>query len=100
MSEVSQLVSNYNRIRDRLRFPPNAVPDRGIDLRRHRIPAAPTMPETKEPPVTVVQYLPPVSCSVFLTEVPVRKIENPIRLTDIERAVCAHFGISKIDLYS
>jgi hypothetical protein len=38
MSEVQALLRHYAEVRNRLRFPPNAVPDTGINLQRKKIP--------------------------------------------------------------
>lgn len=91
MSEMSQLISNYNKIRDRLRYPPNAVLDDGIDLKRKRIPKS------------VV-----AECAVDKTAIVVNitEVKRPVservglRLTDIERAVCEHFKITNVTLHT
>lgn len=94
MSEGTQLVSNYREIRERLRFPRNAVPDSGIDLKRKRIP-----PE--QPPEEVVDSCPQIFCRVFINEVPFVPVPKVgLSLMVIERAVCAYFGITRTTLYA
>lgn len=53
MSEIRDIMGRYKEVRDRLRRPPNAVPDTGINLRRGREP--PEVRETvPEPPVQLI----------------------------------------------
>lgn len=63
MSEVDAMLKRYAEVRERLRNPPNAVPDTGINLRRHREPSSPThipVPEPLPPPQPhVISSLPP-----------------------------------------
>ena len=98
MSEMSELVSSYKAIRDRLISPPNAITDIGIDLKRKRIP--PTVDKVSDLPVVEYVQGPAVDCSVFVVEIPTPMIEEPLKLEDIERAVCSFFGVSKIELYA
>ena len=48
MSEVQALLRHYAEVRNRLRYPLNAVPDTGINLRRNRTP--PPEPEKPQQP--------------------------------------------------
>lgn len=52
MSEARLLLQRYAEIRNRLRRPPNAVPDTGIDLKRKKEPPSPPEPKKilPEPP--------------------------------------------------
>ena len=95
MTELSQMVSNYKAIRDRLVSPPNAITDIGIDLKRKRIPPVP-------PELPVLECAPgvAVTCEVFVAQVPTKQTDAPLKIEEIERAVCACFGISKIQLYA
>lgn len=49
MSDIRAIMENCKAIRERLRNPPNAVPDTGINLRRNREPA----PQIAEPEILV-----------------------------------------------
>lgn len=94
MTEVGELISNYKEIRRRLLCPPNAVPDRGINLRRNRIPQN----EPEFPPLRVLECskgAPLVACRVLIAEVPAIPLPRKIlKMAQIERAVCSHFRIS------
>lgn len=91
MSEATQLISNYNEIRQRLRYPPNAVLDIGIDLKRKRIPQSEVLECVVDKTAVVVN----------VTEVrpPVRERVG-LKLADIERAVCEHFRITSVTLHT
>ena len=49
MSEVSDMLQRYREIRQRLRYPPNAVPDTGINLKRKPVIAIETPTELEYP---------------------------------------------------
>ena len=55
MSEVQALLRHYQQVRQRLRYPPNAVPDTGINLRRGREPEQQT-PEPEQSTLLVIDY--------------------------------------------
>ena len=74
MSAVDDMLRRYKEIRQRLMFPPNAVPDTGINLKRHREPVqvqespapelpAPILPNPSPPPPPIVE--PPTSGITF-----------------------------------
>jgi len=65
MSVVDDMLRRYKEIRLRLQFPPNAVPDTGINLRRHREqkPAPPPAAPLSIPQIILpepVPKLPPI----------------------------------------
>jgi len=74
MSAVDDMLRRYKEIRQRLMFPPNAVPDTGINLKRHREPiqaqelpapelSAPILLNPSPPPPPIVE--PPTSGVTF-----------------------------------
>ena len=62
MSEVSDMIQRYKEIRLRLRYPPNAVPDTGINLKRRAEPPPAPLPQppAPPPPVMLPAPLPPI----------------------------------------
>ena len=90
MSEATQLLSNYNEIRQRLRFPPNAVKDIGIDLKRKPIP-----PKTGKEVIECVEDHEAVKCLVSILEIsPIARERIGLKLANIETAICHYFGIN------
>lgn len=91
MSEAAELIQRAKEIRQRLRQPPNAVKDIGIDLRRREI--TPKIPPTppKENPVEVLEHLNGV------VQVPVAPlavvIQRPFvrKLRPIAKVVCKYY---------
>ena len=83
---------SFKAVRARLRNPPNAVPDLGIDLRRKDEPEA-VAPYTPLPAFTEIIPLP-----VEMTATP--SDERKIKVREIQDAVCEHFDIALIDLLS
>src|SRR5882757_7087274 len=45
MTDIRVIMENYKEVRNRLRRPPHAAPDLGIDLRGRKTPTAPLFPE-------------------------------------------------------
>jgi hypothetical protein len=80
--------THYREVRARLRNPPNAVPDRGIDLRRKPEPVVEVLPE-----VTRAFWWPPQ-----VTEIAIDR--TPPSVVDIQIAVSIHFQISVLDIRS
>lgn len=100
MSEVTQLTSNYKEIRQRLRFPPNAVADIGIDLRRKMIPESASK---KEEPVVLVSSPanPDLTCKVTIKEMPLAPSPKiGVSLARVEWMVCQYFKITQVNLYT
>lgn len=58
MIEARTLGQHYREVRDRLRNPPNAVPDTGIDLKRKKVPPIIQPIESVEPELPVSLYVP------------------------------------------
>ena len=87
MSDALDLINRARVLRRRLLSPPNAVPDLGIDLRRHRKPAVATTPMQKALPPSLMIML--------------KKPEGPPRrrgysnITHIIAASAQHFGVPK-----
>lgn len=89
MSEVQALLRHYAEVRNRLRRPPNAVPDTGINLRRDNSP--PPEPEPLELPERNIE----------LTPLQKRRVETyrtsfcrkDITFRNILKFVAAEFGV-------
>jgi len=99
MTEVSQLINDYNDIRHRLRYPPNAVLDRGIDLKRTRIPKT----DDSVPIRKVLNASEPQPvCRVTVTEVDSDQgfVTKPIKVATIVEAVCRILNIRATELKS
>jgi hypothetical protein len=96
MSLTSEMVSNYREIRTRLRNPPNAVFDRGIDLHPTLIPitelSSKDIQEVLEPPN-------PIHCHVTVEEIqgpPIGPIvPRKLTLSIIEKAICRYYKVPK-----
>ena len=86
---VIDQIRRAKEIRERLRHPPNAVVDIGIDLRRpKRIPPKKVIsepPKVEEPAVIEYSLPPPIS-------------ENEVRFEAVARAVCDLFNVTMPDL--
>src|SRR5262245_23047160 len=96
MSDTSQLIRNYNEIRDRLRYPPNAVPDAGIDLKRKKYACR----EEPKEPVEVIEYPPDLTkCIVSMVEIE-RNPKRYVTLAEIRKVVCTYFHIDPQTLRS
>lgn len=103
MSLVEGTREPYSVIRARLRNPPNAVPDRGIDLRRHlREPEPEPVVEVKPDPLpcSVAKTDKPFSLSYAYTFEPTGLLDGPppLSIRQIQRAVCMHFGMPRVEL--
>lgn len=90
MSEVAEMIQHAKEVRQRLLFPPNAVKDRGIDLKRKQIP-----PETPPTPPTenlegVIEY-PHLECIVTVT--PLSPQPRTLKIKTILKAVSGYYGI-------
>lgn len=89
MSEVQAMLRHYAEVRNRLRFPPNAVPDTGINLRRKKeqMPALalPEIPTSKEPLTEAQQS----RVDTFRTSF----CRKDVTFRNILRFVAAEFGI-------
>lgn len=87
MSAADELIENAKRIRQRLRHPPNAVIDHGIDLTRKS-----TAHKGDGP-------IPDAPIKKILNEAPIpQEVYFPITFEDILRTVATHYGISVEDL--
>jgi hypothetical protein len=98
---MSSLVQRARAIHERLRNPPNAVPDLGIDLKRVAI-----TDHTPEPqPIPIKAVL--VDCIPYSIGESVPKYRlryqlqaTPIRIEDIILAVCNRYKIRRVNLVS
>jgi Bacterial dnaA protein helix-turn-helix len=88
MNEVQALIKHYQAVRNRLRNPPNAVPDTGINLRRGR-----------EPPVVIKTGPPPPVLPVidWSQVVPFKRLD--LTLSSTLAFAAKEFGIPLDDLY-
>ena|ERR1700674_2638974 len=95
MSPAMDLLQRARAIRERLRHPPNAVPDYGIDLRRKRIP--PTAPELVP---TLIPTPPPIidcyTATVRIVEI--GNIPRPIKFARILRLVALYYRVKVEDI--
>lgn len=90
MSEAAEMIQRAKEIHHRLLFPPNAVKDDGIDLKRKPIPpeAPPTPPIENLP--GVLEYPTPDPQVTLDTLSPEPKL---LKIKSILRAVSHHYGI-------
>ena len=89
MSEVSDMMQNYREVRQRLRYPPNAVPDTGINLRRKiEHTSAEPMRLLPPPPLPDVQPFP--SYSPF--------VSNSLTFSSTIEITASEFGLTGQDL--
>jgi len=106
-------ISDYRRIRDRLRNPSNAVPDTGIDLQRpvvgvrgpwvprarKTLPLPTPMPVWEPPPKPV--WVPPVNPAPNIIG-SIKRQDAPITATfslrEIRLAVCEAWGVEEWDM--
>src|SRR5271155_3319462 len=101
MSKTNDLLQHYREVRLRLRYPPNAVPDTGINLRRAREPVAllpppePTLPSAESIPASSFrEYQPFVSTSLtFSSTIAISAAEFGLTAKDLHkkcrtRAIC------------
>lgn len=92
MSEVAEMLQHVKEVRQRLLFPPNAVPDLGIDLKRK--PMDPKTPPT--PPIEktsgVLEY-PIADCRVTIKSLPPPE-EKTLKIVPILRAVSDYYGVT------
>lgn len=88
MSPGEQLIRNAKEIRQRLRFPPNAVIDTGINLTRKSTAYKGDIPPPDTPPKRplVIQLAPP--------KPPEPAFHIPISMNEIVEAVCDYYGPS------
>lgn len=97
---ASLAIKHARAIRQRLRDPRNAVADPGIDLKRKPVlpvvePAPPPAPV--ELPLGIGTPLPEYELSyAFAPAVPTAQLS----IRTIQQAVCAHYGVSLLDLQS
>lgn len=89
MSEAARLIEDAKRIRQRLRYPPNAVVDRGIDLTRKSTAYKGSEPIPDAPIKKILGVEPPKTYP---------EVYFPITFEDILNAVATHFGLSAEDL--
>ena len=120
MSVVAQQLRHAATVRNRLRFPPNAVQDRGIDLKRKD---EPEIAETVADPVVV--NFPPIPAQAKTDEEKLAEIERIMRdlqhkidavrrtyseltggstrwlkIADIQTVVASHFDVTVTDIIS
>ncbi len=87
-----ELIENAKLIRQRLRYPPNSVPDRGIDLTRKSTAYKGDIPPPDTPPKKTLAVMEP--------EAPRQEVRFPIHFGDIVDAVSSYYHLSKDDLVS
>ena len=97
MSEVSDMMQHYKEVRLRLRYPPNAVPDTGINLKRGREPVE--VPEPSPEPVLSLAPPTPSWSSAFSKYQP---FVAPTGLTfsSTLEISAAEFGLTSQELHS
>ena len=97
---ASQAIEHARAVRQRLRHPRNAVPDLGIDLKRKPVLAvvepAPPSPLEAALPLGIGTPLP----EYVLSYPAASTVPPPLSVRTIQRAVCAHYGITLVDLLS
>ncbi len=93
MSAAQDLIDEAKRIRQRLRDPPNAVHDPGIDLTRKSTAHKGHEP-IPDPPIKKVLELPESREPTF----PPMEIRFPITFDNILEAVSTHYGVSTASL--
>lgn len=86
MNPGEKLIQRAKEIRQRLRFPPNAVPDHGIDLTRKSTAYKGDNPPPGTPPKK------PLFVSLKKKTKP--EIRIPVLMDDIVDAVCDHYGVT------
>lgn len=59
MTQASELIEHARQVKQRLRFPPNAVPDSGVDLKRRPVIEAPPPEPAAKLPFLEAPPLPP-----------------------------------------
>lgn len=89
MSEVQALLRHYAEVRNRLRYPTNAVPDAGINLRRNRLP--PPEPKTQPPSKSKPELKPSQQAQIETYRTSFCR--KDITFRSILRLVAAEFGI-------
>lgn len=88
MSEVSDMLRRYSEIRQRLRYPPNAVPDTGINLRP--LPPKPVwIPKEPELNESELKALPP----------PEPPEPTTLSFASIVQITAKTFGLKRRDIY-
>lgn len=92
MSEVAALLLHYKEVRQRLRYPPNAVPDTGINLKRHTV-TAPSQDIVIQPPVLEPLPLPPPLPPII--EAPLR---GGLTFSSTLEVTAEEFGLTVQDL--
>ena len=93
-------IKHARAVRQRLRHPPNAVADQGIDLRRK-----PELAVVEPAPLLRLDAAPlpgadTPSLECVLKDVVARIAPGPLGIRSIQRVVCEYYGVSLIDLLS
>jgi hypothetical protein len=96
---ASLAIEHARAVRRRLRRPPNAVEDHGIDLKRK--PAPPSVPATADAqpvplPLGIGTPMPEYKLVYALTPA----VASPPGIHAIQHAVCEHYGVTLVDLCS
>jgi hypothetical protein len=94
MSGVTELLRNAQTIRQRLRYPPNAIRDRGINLHPKRIPPKADINAAIEN--WLARHRPILSAKVTIMSVPPEDFEPPmhqVKYTAIRKVVCQYFHL-------
>lgn len=94
MSEAVEMLRSYKEIRDRLRRPPNAVKDAGINLHLKRIPLTEEQSRNIEDFQEVLEEViaPLMGCRVGIYEVPqLQTMGRVVGLSEIMKVVCGYF---------
>lgn len=102
-SEPRVFVPNYVIVRDRLRNPPNAVRDRGIDLRRRDEPEPPEIIASIPEPVIIEAPEPDevIDIPAFIFPNPIFTMPRKVPTVDeIIRYVAAHYQVRVAEILS
>lgn len=92
---AQDMILEARRIRQRLLFPSNAVPDDGIDLKRIRIPIkTPPSPPIKNPEVEVLEHQPEEPKPVPAPTVPLEDSFKSFTFKQILSAVSDYYGLT------
>ena len=93
---ASLAIKHARAVRQRLRYPRNAVADQGIDLKRK--PELRWWPKCRPPRCTRHRHAVALTYALTPTEPP--PVSSPLSVRTIQRAVCQHYGVTFVDLMS
>ena len=97
---ASLAIKHARAVRQRLRYPRNAVADQGIDLKRK--PELMVVAEVPPAalPLGIGTPLPSYELTYALTPTEPPPVSSPLSVRTIQRAVCQHYGVTFVDLMS